>query len=176
MAEIKDIREVRKKRKRKKLIKSLSFFLVFVLVLTLVIANRDKFAEIDLVTAVHTPLFGGKDKAGFPVTITQGVPQQVLQKNGGLAVLTDSALLTYKKSGRKTGEFPHAYSNPGVCVSDKTQNFLLYDKGGTSFQVMSGGSNASKGCAHPAGGFLARGNGGGHPRHRKPRHPTQRIR
>lgn len=139
MAEIKDIREVRKKRKRKKLIKSLSFFLVFVLVLTLVIANRDKFAEIDLVTAVHTPLFGGKDKAGFPVTITQGVPQQVLQKNGGLAVLTDSALLTYKKSGRKTGEFPHAYSNPGVCVSDKTQNFLLYDKGGTSFQVMSGG-------------------------------------
>lgn len=139
MAEIKDIREVRKKRKRKKLVKSLSFFLVFVLVLTLVIANRDRFAEIDLVTAVHTPLFGGKDKAGFPVMVTQGVPQQVLQKNGGLAILTDSALLTYKKSGRKTGEYPHAYANPGVCVSDKTQNFLLYDKGGTSFQVTSGG-------------------------------------
>ena len=93
MAEIKDIREVRKKRKRKKLVKSLSFFLVFVLVLTLVIANRDKFAEIDLVTAVHTPLFGGKDKAGFPIMVTQGVPEQVLQKNGSLAILTDSALL-----------------------------------------------------------------------------------
>lgn len=135
MAQLSDIDKIRKKRRRKVLFGRLLLLVLLTCVGVGLYAVKDKVSTIGFTDYVQDMLAGMGAGDGYPIDFAGDQVRGTYAMGENLAVLTDSNLVFYNKTGREIRSVQHKYSNPVVRVGGR--RVLIYDRGGKKLRVES---------------------------------------
>ena len=134
-----EVIEVRKE--DNKLRKQIILIIVLVLVLFIgvfifMMKSSDMTAK-DLFIQIKTSLMGSGSGDGYPVSLTGSDigSREFFSVDGNVVTLSNTALTVVDSTGKEKFSSPHSFNSPAVKVNGG--KYLLYDCGGTSYDVIS---------------------------------------
>ena len=106
--------------------------------------NRDNFSPENISNWFQTQMMGIGAGDGYPVGVTGGNVQvsNFLQENGNCVVLSDTALTGLNATGKEVLSVRHSYSSPALAWNNN--RYLIYNRGGTNFSLVSGDKGTEK--------------------------------
>lgn len=129
MDERDDINKYREKRKRRK---SLTRFIVFVLItaaIIIIVINRKQ------ILAPFKDIGSKNAEGGFPISIAGSANYVMGDMGENFYLLTDTYLYTYNSNGAELSDKQHGFQNP-ICSSN-SKRALVFDKNGKDLKVYS---------------------------------------
>ena len=134
-----EVIEVRKE--DNKLRKQIILIIVLVLVLFIgvfifMMKSSDMTAK-DLFIQIKTSLMGSGSGDGYPVSLTGSDigSREFFSVDGNVVTLSNTALTVVDSTGKEKFSSPHSFNSP--AVKENNGKYLLYDCGGTSYDVIS---------------------------------------
>lgn len=127
----KDMREARlKKRARRK--KRIVVAALILLAVVCVILNWDRLAPATLADTIQS-YFTGLGTGKFPIVYPSGEFRDATPVGDNFAVLTDTSLIFYSRSGAQLALRQHGMSDPQIASGGGRA--VIYDRGGKQFRV-----------------------------------------
>ncbi len=141
-AKIADIDKLRKKRSRNAMLKRILVVAVVILAAVAVIVGIETAGTRNISIIISDIAAGFTRGDGFPLEIDGSTVRDAEIVGGAIALLTDSGVLVYNKSG---GEIKNELHEYGSAAWDVVGNRLLvYDVGGLGLRLDSKSANAFK--------------------------------
>jgi len=119
--------------KKSKTIKRILLFLIASSLIFTAYANRDKLSFGGIAEWAGEISLNNAKGGGYPVSISGNTVLELLDFDGDVAMLTDTAFMVYNRTGKEIVNSQHGYGSAAVaCAKNRA---LIYDIGGQSYKI-----------------------------------------